>query len=138
MLHVARSPPVKPSRAFRAPSLERNQSGKDVRSLTAQLKNGSSDGPNLEKLQQLCLNSSLVIDPTQLTVVSVIGEGAFGVVWKCQYTALEGTLGAEYVRSGKGFVALKKVRRCLPCALRFLFDSVSIRLGAPSYAVTLR
>jgi serine/threonine protein kinase len=87
--------------------------GPDLQALSAALYGGSRD---LDTLRQLCLDESIILSSKQLMPVSILGEGAFGIVWKCALhprdqpptsivqgggapATLEGLLGASSISS---------------------------------------
>lgn len=100
---------------FRTATLDRHYTAKNLLHLTSHIRRAGK--PDLEKLRELCLDSSLVIDAKALQPVGVIGEGAFGVVWKCTVDARSFT-GAtqQYLQDGNGFVALKRMKFVQPPA----------------------
>jgi len=84
--------------------------GGDMHSIMDDVNTGTR--PNMERLRAHVKES--VIEPYQLSVKKVLGEGAFGIVYQCSYTPRISSITGGLVRGAGGMVALKKLKVKLP------------------------
>jgi serine/threonine protein kinase len=88
--------------------------GKDLNHIVEDVNN--HERPNMLRLRSKLHGS--VIDPKLLVPTKVLGEGAFGIVYKCAYNPPPSTDPDvdQLIEEAGGFVALKKLKTVLPVA----------------------
>lgn len=86
--------------------------GKDLNDIVDDV--NDHERPNMQRLRSKLQGS--VIDPKLLVATKVLGEGAFGIVYKCTYTPPPSTEPSteQIIGEAGGFVALKMLKTVLP------------------------
>eukprot|EP00304_Pavlova_gyrans_P011894 CAMPEP_0206044028 /NCGR_PEP_ID=MMETSP1466-20131121/11350_1 /ASSEMBLY_ACC=CAM_ASM_001126 /TAXON_ID=44452 /ORGANISM="Pavlova gyrans, Strain CCMP608" /LENGTH=567 /DNA_ID=CAMNT_0053418907 /DNA_START=24 /DNA_END=1727 /DNA_ORIENTATION=+ len=65
---------------------------------------------NNQRLRELAADKSSLVDANALRLVRKLGEGSYGLVFKCKLALPEGHPAADLVEGGGGFVAVKRIK----------------------------